>query len=80
MNPADFSPIKSPAALQPDWAKPKFCNSYVAFHMNMCRLITVTSVEKEPVRANPEHRRHLHHRFHPRIEKPSTETISLCLP
>jgi hypothetical protein len=45
-------PAKSPAALQPDWIKPKFCDFVIALDMNMIRLIPVASIEKEAERAN----------------------------
>ncbi len=46
------------ASRKPDGVKPEFSRRRFPFHVNVRRLITVSGIEKEPIRTNSKNRRH----------------------
>jgi len=58
----DIRNLRAPqpaAALQSYRIEPEFGNFVFALHVNVRGLVTVSSIEKEPVRAFPEHGWHV---------------------
>ena len=56
----DLFSVKGPAALQPNWVKPKLRLAVVAFDVDVWRLATIAGIEKEPERTHLEYSRHGH--------------------
>ena len=58
MNSGYLCPAKSPASLEPNWIKPEFRYLIITLDMHVLRLIAITRIEKEPIRANSQYSRH----------------------
>lgn len=50
-NATQFQAIETSAACQPDRTKPVLRDFVISLHMDMSRLITITGLEKEPIRS-----------------------------
>ena len=59
LNAPQLGPPEAAAPLQPDWVQPEFCYVLISLNMNVFLLVSIASIEEEPVRALAEDGRHL---------------------
>jgi hypothetical protein len=61
-NPLNAPQLGSPEAaapLQSDWLQPEFCHILISLNMNVFLLVSIASIEEEPIRPNVHDGRHL---------------------
>jgi hypothetical protein len=58
LKPIYFATTKAATALQADRIEPKFRDTLITFDVDMLGLVSISRIEKEPIRSDSEHRRH----------------------